>query len=304
MAFIYNWSISSLYRQYRVLILLHHQMSVNRAPIACHHSIISASTECQQSVNDFGYCIMYNPRALLWLISMIIVLAAVLSKSGRDMVTAPICTWTSTDRQWFCVLHHVWSNGCAMAFVHNWSIGSLYRQNRICWYRCIMYNPRAVLQLRPIINVLTAVLCKFDREIVTAPVWNERQQSVNNIVCCTVYNPRAVLRHLTIIEVFAAFIGNIVFVHTVTPQNEHQQCVKTASTERQQSINTVSTECQQSVNPFGRCIMYSPRVLLRHMSIINVSAAVLCKCDHDMVTAPVSKWASTERQRLFVLHLV
>jgi hypothetical protein len=33
-------------------------------------------------------------------------------------------------------------------------------------------------------------------------------------------------------------------------------------------------------------------------------AAVLSKIDHDMVTAPVWKWASTERQRFCVLHLV
>jgi len=78
-----------------------------------------------------------------------------------------------------------------------------------------------------------------------------------------------------------------VFVDTVTPQNERQQSVNTASTERQQSINTVSTECQQSVNAFGYCIMYIPRALQRHMSIMNILAAVLCKCDRDMVTEPV-----------------
>jgi len=116
---------------------------------------------------------------------------------------------------------------------------------------------------------------------------NERQQSVNDFVCCILYNPRAVLRHLCIIEVLVAFIGIIVFVDTVTPRNERQQSVNTASRERQQSINTVSTECQQSVNAFGCCIMYIPRALLRHMSIINVLAAILCKCDRDMVTAPV-----------------
>jgi hypothetical protein len=33
---------------------------------------------------------LYNPRALLWQISIIIVLTAVLSKSDRDMVTAPL----------------------------------------------------------------------------------------------------------------------------------------------------------------------------------------------------------------------
>jgi hypothetical protein len=116
---------------------------------------------------------------------------------------------------------------------------------------------------------------------------NEPQQSVNDFVCCILYNSRAVQRHLSIIKVLAAFIGNIVFVDTVTPQNERQQSVNTASAERQQSINTVSTECQQSVNAFGCCIMYIPRALLRHMSIINKLAAVLCKCDRDMATAPV-----------------
>ena len=94
---------------------------------------------------------------------------------------------------------------------------------------------------------------------------NVRPQSVNDFVCCILYNPRAVLRHLSKIEVLAAFIGDIVFVDTVTPQNERQQ----------------------SVNPFGCCIIYIPRALLRHMSIINVLAALLCKCDPDMVTEPV-----------------
>jgi hypothetical protein len=77
---------------------------------------------------------------------------------------------------------------------------------------------------------------------------NERQQSVNNFVCCILYNPRGVLQHLSIIEVLAAFIGNIVIVNIVTPRNERQPSVNTASTERQQSMNTESTKCQQSVN--------------------------------------------------------
>jgi hypothetical protein len=51
---------------------------------------------------------------------------------------------------------------------------------------------------------------------------NEGQQSVKDFVCCILYIPRAVLRHFSIIEVLAAFIDNIVFVDTVTPQNEHQ----------------------------------------------------------------------------------
>jgi hypothetical protein len=101
------------------------------------------------------------------------------------------------------------------------------------------------------------------------------------------HNRKVVLWHLSIIEVLAVFIGNIMFADTVTPHNERQQSVNTGSTQRQQSINTVSTECQQSVNAFGCCIMYIPRALLLHMSIINVLAASLCKCNRDMVTAPV-----------------
>ena len=116
---------------------------------------------------------------------------------------------------------------------------------------------------------------------------NERQQSVNDFMGYILCNANAVLRHLSIIEVLAAFIGNIVFVDTDTPQNDRQQSVNTASTERHQSINPVSTECQQSVNAFGCCIMYIPRAPLQHMSIMNVLAAILCKCDCDLVTAPV-----------------
>jgi hypothetical protein len=73
---------------------------------------------------------------------------------------------------------------------------------------------------------------------------NEHQQSVNDFVCCILYNPRAVLRHLSKIEVIAAFIGHMVFVDTVTPQNERQHSISGASTENQHSVNRVSTECQ------------------------------------------------------------
>jgi len=59
----------------------------------------------------------------------------------------------------------------------------------------------------------------------------ERQQSVNDFVCCILYNSMAVLRHLPIIEVLAAFTGNVVFVDTATQQNERQQSVNRASTE-------------------------------------------------------------------------
>jgi hypothetical protein len=147
---------------------------------------------------------------------------------------------------------------------------------------------------------------------------NERQQSVNDFVGCILCNPKAVLRHLSIIEVLAAFIGNIVCRYCYTTKwasterqqsvnrasTERQLSVNRASTERQQSIITASTECQQSVNDFGHCILYNPRALLWQISIIIILAAVLSKSDRDMVIAPLWKWASTERQRFCVLHLV
>jgi hypothetical protein len=46
---------------------------------------------------------------------------------------------------------------------------------------------------------------------------NQHQQSVNNLVCCILYNRRAVLWHLPIIEVLATFICNMVCVNAATP---------------------------------------------------------------------------------------
>jgi hypothetical protein len=69
----------------------------------------------------------------------------------------------------------------------------------------------------------------------------ERQQSVNDFVCCILYHPGAALRHLSIIEVLVAFLGKIVNVNVASPDNEHQQSVNRASTEHQQSVNRAST---------------------------------------------------------------
>jgi D-mannonate dehydratase len=73
---------------------------------------------------------------------------------------------------------------------------------------------------------------------------NERQQSVNDFVCCILYHPGAALWHLSIIEVLAAFICKIGNVDVASPDNERQQSINRPSTERQQSIK----EHQQSVN--------------------------------------------------------
>ena len=68
------------------------QHSVNRTSTERRQSINPAWTDCQQSDNDFGCCILYNPRALLWHIPIIIILATVMNKRNRNMVTAPV--WT------------------------------------------------------------------------------------------------------------------------------------------------------------------------------------------------------------------
>ena len=203
-------------------------MSVNSGSKECQQSINTTSSECQQSVNDFGYWILYNPRAVLRQISIINVLAAFQCKSDHNMVEALLWIWASTERQQVSVLRHVQSKGCAMVFIHNRSIGSLYRQYCVSQY------------------------CYTSKWAST-----ERQQRINR-----------------------------------------------ASTERQPSINTVTTECPQSVNPLGCCIMYNPRALLLYIPIINELAAILGKCHRGMVTTPVSKSASTERQQFCVLHVV
>jgi hypothetical protein len=70
---------------------------------------------------------------------------------------------------------------------------------------------------------------------------NERQQSVNDFVCCILYHQRAALRYLSIFNVLATYIDKIVNVNVASPDNERQQTVNTASTERQQSIKRAST---------------------------------------------------------------
>jgi hypothetical protein len=169
-----------------------------------------------------------------------------------------------------------------MAFILNWSIGSLYRQYHVCRYcyttkwvstqrqqsinRASSPRQQSVNRVSTILVIASCIIQRlcygrypywsywqlFWAKVIAT--WsqphsqNERQQSVNDFVCCTLYNPTAVLRHLSIIEVLAAFIGNIVYVDTVAPQNERQQSINSASPEHQQSVNRASTKCQPSVN--------------------------------------------------------
>jgi hypothetical protein len=129
-----------------VLILLHHPMSVNTASTERQQSINTTSTDCQQSVNDIGYYILCNPRTMLWQITIIIILAAVLSKSDRNMVT------THSENE------------------HQQSVN-----NFVC---CTLYNPKPVLRHLCIIEVLPGLIDNIVCVDTVAPE-NERQQSVN-----------------------------------------------------------------------------------------------------------------------------
>ena len=53
-------------------------------------SVNTASTEYQQSINNLGYCTLYNPRAVLQHLPIINVLAAFMGQIEGDMVTAPV----------------------------------------------------------------------------------------------------------------------------------------------------------------------------------------------------------------------
>jgi gas vesicle protein len=170
------------------------------------------------------------------------------------------------------VFHLLYSKGCATAFTHNRSICSLYRQYCVSQF-CYTTN-WASTELQQSVN-RASTECQQS----VSRVSTERQQSVNR---ASTERQQSVNRAST----------------------ELQQSVNRASIEYQKSINTASTECQQSVNDFGCCILYNPQAVLWQLPIMNVLAAVMRKRDGDMVTAPVWKWASTERQWFWVLHLV
>ena len=59
------------------------QQSVNTASTEHQQSINTVSIECQQTVNHFGCCILWNPSAVLWHLSMIEVSATLLGNIFR-----------------------------------------------------------------------------------------------------------------------------------------------------------------------------------------------------------------------------
>ena len=53
------------------------QHSVNTASTQRQHSVNRVSTQCQQSVNNFRCCVLCNPKAVLWHLPIIELLATV-----------------------------------------------------------------------------------------------------------------------------------------------------------------------------------------------------------------------------------
>jgi len=122
-----------------------------RQPLCSKGSATWSQPHCenerQQSVNDFGCCILYNPRAMLRLIPIMKVLAAFIGNTVYVDVASPenerqqsvntasterqqSINRVSTERQQSWVLHRIQSKGYAMAFTHNRRIGSLYVQKK------------------------------------------------------------------------------------------------------------------------------------------------------------------------------
>ena len=66
------------------------QPSINRGSSERQKSITTESTECQQSVNNLGCCILYGSGPLLRHLCIINVLAAFVGTWESDIVTAPV----------------------------------------------------------------------------------------------------------------------------------------------------------------------------------------------------------------------
>ena len=129
-AFAPNRSIGSLYRQYRVSILLHHKMSVNRASTEHQQSVSRASTPRQQSVN--------RVLTILGVASCII-----------QRLCYSIYAWSTYWQPLWAKEKSTWSQPQS----------ENQRQQSVNNYGCcILNNPRAVLQHLPIIEVLASFI--------------------------------------------------------------------------------------------------------------------------------------------------
>jgi hypothetical protein len=102
------------------------------------------STEHQQSINDFGCCIVYNPRAVLLCLHGIKEFAAF----RGNIVSVNIAT-TENERE---------------QSIHRAS--TEHQQSSVLY----LLNPKAILRHIPIINVMPSVIRNRDRDMVISPV--------------------------------------------------------------------------------------------------------------------------------------
>jgi len=112
------------------------QQSVNRVSTEHQQSVSRASTECQRRVNNFGGCILYYPRALLWHLFIIEVLGAAMDNMAS-------------------VNFAIHKNECQQN-VNRFS--TEYQQSVNDFGCCILYITMAVLWHLPMIKVLASIM--------------------------------------------------------------------------------------------------------------------------------------------------
>jgi hypothetical protein len=120
-------------------------MSINRAGTEHQQSINRASIEFPLSINNLGYCILYDPRAVLQHLTKINVLAAFM---GKEKGT---CSQPQSENE------------------RQQSVNDF-----VC---CILYHPRAALRYLSIFNVLATYIDKIVIVNVASPD-NSHQQTV------------------------------------------------------------------------------------------------------------------------------
>ena len=130
----------------------------------------------QQSVNDFMGCILCNPNAVLWHVSIIWVLAVFTGNIvWVDTATSPnerqrSVNWesiqyqhrvnrVSTECQRFWVFHLVYSKGSATADIHNHRIGSCSEQK---WSRH-GHSPTLEMSVSRASTILSVAPCTIQR---------------------------------------------------------------------------------------------------------------------------------------------
>ena len=135
-----------------------------------------SENERQQSVNEFGHCILYNPRAAIRHLPIIEVLAAFIGnivcvdtatpQNERQQSVNRLSTEhqhsvnrLSTECQWFWVLDHEKSKRSAIAWTHNERIGIRSEQKRSRHGDC----PSLTLSINRASTTLCVASCEIQR---------------------------------------------------------------------------------------------------------------------------------------------